>query len=337
MAVSVSPSALRGDIVESETYLSCTSSTRPMRSRSTSIAWARPLPGTLPYRHGLLHGMETARWPQQDGVRKDMNMDSHSVVGLVSPGEMGSAIGRELVSAGRTVLRASRGCSGKSFARAHRAGLTDVGEVDDLLRSCSVVLSVVPPHAALETARSVQGFRGLYIDANAISPETAARVMAAIEDEGGVAVDGGIVGLPPGQPGGTRLYLSGREARTAREVFAGTGIDVISLDGDASSASALKMTYAALTKGGIAMLLAAHDTARALGVLDALEDEWRRSRPESLAQLAPARAVASEKGWRWISEMEKIARTFRSAGSPDGFHRAAAEVFQAVTDGGRVT
>ncbi len=254
-----------------------------------------------------------------------------NVIGLVAPGEMGSAVGGVLAADGHSVLWASEARSSESAARAAAAGLTDVGTLAALARASAILLSIVPPHAALDTARALResGFSGIYVDANAIAPATAAEV-AAIVTAGGDAsyVDGGIVGLPPEHAGGTRLYLSGDSAPAVAALFAGTALEAIVLDGPSFSASALKMVYAAWTKGTTALLLATEATAQALGVDAALQREWERSQPALAERLPGAHAVAAHKGWRWIAEMEEIAASFGAAGQPSGFHAAAAEVYR---------
>lgn len=253
-----------------------------------------------------------------------------SPIGILHPGEMGAAVGAALVGAGETVLWASTGRSMATADRAAAAGLRDAGTVAKLVGACDLVLSICPPHAAETTAREAvaAGMNGTFVDANAISPASAAHVAGIVAGAGVTPVDGGIVGPPPRQPGTTRLYLSGALAPAVAARFAGTPLEAIVLDGDPTAASALKMVYAAQTKGRIALLLAADAAAHALGVADALAAEQARSQPNVAAELDRARAAAAAKGWRWVAEMEEIATTFAAAGEPDGFHRAAAEVFR---------
>ena len=254
-------------------------------------------------------------------------------IGVIAPGEMGSAVGRVLVDAGRTVLWASEGRSPASKERADAAGMTDAGTVEELAHASAVLLSIVPPHSAMDTARAlaVTGFTGIYVDANAIAPATATGIAETVTAKGAIYVDGGIVGPPPTQPGSTRLYLSGEHAKDVAALFTDTALEAIALDGALTSASALKMTYAAWTKGTTALLLATQATAQALGVDGALEEEWRRSQPNLEQRLPGAHAAADHKGWRWIAEMEEIAATFGAAEQPRGFHEAAAEVYRNST------
>jgi len=246
------------------------------------------------------------------------------VVGLLHPGEMGAAIGAVLRQRGTEVLWAPEGRSKATAARAEAAGLSDVGGVAEVSRRSDILLSVCPPHAAADVAAAVGDFRGLYVDANAISPATARRIGARFRR----FVDGGIVGGPPADARGPRLYVSGPDARAVPELFEGTPVDVRILSDRLGDASALKMVYAAWTKGSAALLLAIRDVARAEGVEQALLEEWRKSLPALEARAEAAARSADAKGWRWIAEMQEIAATFEAAGGPRGFHDAAAEVFR---------
>jgi 3-hydroxyisobutyrate dehydrogenase-like beta-hydroxyacid dehydrogenase len=270
-----------------------------------------------------------------------MDLQGGNVVGLLHPGEMGAAVGRCLSDAGYQVLWASDGRSDETAARATAAGLTDARTVRDLTARASVIISVCPPHAALDVAWAVHGFRGLYLDANAISPDTAREVAKLITGSGGRYVDGGIIGGPPVPPGGsTRLYLSGEDAGQVQEMFAGTPLEPRIAAGSAMAASAVKMAYAAWTKGSAALLLTARALAEAEDVQDSLLAEWTLSQPTLADQAARSAWSAVTKGWRWVGEMEEIAQSMAAAGLPDGFHQAAAEVYRRVqrtpaADGGQ--
>lgn len=252
-----------------------------------------------------------------------------AIIGLLHPGEMGAALGRCLTEAGHTVLWASDGRSRATAKRASAAGLTDVGTAADLAGRADVVVSVCPPHAAPDVARSLPALRGLYLDANAIAPGTAGQVAGIVTGAGGTYVDGGIIGPPPMQAGRTRLYLSGHDDAAIRAVaalFADTRLEP-RIAGVGYSASALKMAYAAWTKGSAALLLAVRAVAEAVGVTDDLLAEWQLSQPGLENRAAGAERSAAAKGWRWEAEMREIAATMSAAGLPDGFHLAAAEIY----------
>jgi 3-hydroxyisobutyrate dehydrogenase-like beta-hydroxyacid dehydrogenase len=260
------------------------------------------------------------------------------VIGLLHPGEMGAAVGGCLAEAGHPVRWASAGRGPATAARARQAGLSDVGTVAELAGQCDIILSVCPPQAAVEVARSVvgaaanpagtAGLRGVFVDANAISPATSRAVARMIEAAGASYVDGGIIGPPPVSAGSTRLYLSGRRAGEIRDLFAGTRVDARIVDDSAGAASAVKMAYAAWTKGTAALLLAARALASAEGVQDALLAEWALSQPDLAQRTLGAARSAALKGWRWVAEMEEIADSMAAAGLPRGFHESAAEIFR---------
>jgi 3-hydroxyisobutyrate dehydrogenase-like beta-hydroxyacid dehydrogenase len=250
------------------------------------------------------------------------------VIGLLHPGDMGAAVGRCLTGRGHEVLWASDGRGPDTAARAQAAGLTDAGTITELARRAEVILSVCPPHAALDVAWAVHGFGGLYVDANAIAPGTAREAAQMITGSGGRYVDGGIIGPPPARPGTTRLYLSGSDAAQVAGLFAGTPLDAPVIEGALTAASAVKMAYAGWTKGTAALLLETRALAREQGVEDALLAEWDLSQPALAERSRGAARSAVTKGWRWVAEMEEIAATMSAAGLPDGFHQAAAEIYR---------
>jgi 3-hydroxyisobutyrate dehydrogenase-like beta-hydroxyacid dehydrogenase len=253
-----------------------------------------------------------------------------TVIGVLHPGEMGSAVAAALRGRGETVFWASEGRSDATAERARQVGLEDAGDVGELCRHCEVLLSICPPHAAIDVAREARGFEGTYVDANAISPDTA-RAIANLNRR---FVDGGIVGPPPLDAGRTRLYLSGDEAEAVAELFADTPVDARVISAEPGAASALKAAYAGWTKGSAALLLTQRALARAEGVEDVLLEEWRLSLPELEEEYASARRSGHRKGWRWVGEMEEIARSMEAHDLPTGFHEAAAEVFRHISKEG---
>jgi 3-hydroxyisobutyrate dehydrogenase-like beta-hydroxyacid dehydrogenase len=248
---------------------------------------------------------------------------------LFHPGEMGVALGAALVSRGYRVLWASQGRSLQTATRAKAASLEDACTIEHAVKAADVVVSVCPPHAALALAReaATNGFGGIYVDANAISPATAREIGTVIEAAGGTFVDGGIIGLPPTAKQQPTLYLSGAQAATVLTLFAGTNIHTEVIEGGAGAASALKMCYAAFTKGNTALLAAVRALAEHEGVERPLLESWQRTLPDVQRQSENA-AAAAAKAWRWSGEMDQIVATFEAAGLPDGFHRAAAEVYR---------
>ena len=252
-------------------------------------------------------------------------------IGLLHPGEMGVTVGSALVESGHAVHWLSAGRSAETAARAGASGFLVHDSLPSLLDAVKGVVSVCPPHAALEVAGAVagEGFSGIYLDANAVSPATA-RQLAGIA--GATYVDGGIVGPPARSRGTTRLYLSGPGAEDVAAWFSRGFVETVVLGEGTAEASALKMCYAAYTKGSGALILAIRALAEHEGVTAGLLDEWARSQsglPERSQRVA---ANMAPKAWRFVGEMGEIAATFGNAGLPEGFHRAAAEIFSCMTE-----
>ena len=251
-----------------------------------------------------------------------------ATVGLLHPGEMGAAVGGCLVSVGHEVLWDPAGRSRATTGRALAAELTGVS-FSRLIAKSSVILSICPPHAALDVARQVAaaGYAGCYVDANAISVATAEQVAGIVTAAGAAYVDGGIIGQPPEVAGHTRLYLSGPRADEVRVLFNRSRLDARVAEGPLYAASTVKMAYAAWTKGSSALLLAARALARAGGVERTLLAEWSLSQKALGQQSEGAAGAAAAKGWRWVAEMEEIAASMAAAGLPSGFHEAAADIY----------
>lgn len=243
-------------------------------------------------------------------------------IGLLHPGAMGSVLA-SVVDA--DVVWASEGRSAATRARAEASGLRDVGSLDAVASTAELILSVCPPESAEDVAKAVvsTGFTGLYVDANAVSPSTARGIAELFER----FVDGGIVGPPPTGPGLTRLYLAGPEAATVAELFASTVVDARIVEGSPGAASAVKMCYAAWTKGTSALLLAIRALAEAEGVTDDLLGEWATSLPDLVGRSSGVIGAVGPKAWRFEGEMREIAATFAARGLPDEFHRGAAEIY----------
>ena len=253
-----------------------------------------------------------------------------NTIGVLHPGEMGSAVGATVRAAGVRVLWVSEGRGTDTHRRAAAAGLEDVATMERVVRESAFIVSICPPAAAMHVAEAVasRGFAGTYVDANAVSPATSRAIGAIVERAGAVFVDGGIVGPPPRTSGTTRLYLSGPAAERVAALFSCSMLEAIVLDGPIAAASALKMAYAGWTKGSAALLMTMRTFAIAEGVDDALLREWERSIPGLAARSESAVRDNSRKARRFVDEMREIAETLVAAGLPDGFHRAAAKVYE---------
>jgi 3-hydroxyisobutyrate dehydrogenase-like beta-hydroxyacid dehydrogenase len=247
---------------------------------------------------------------------------------VLHPGAMGAAVAACLVGRGHEVGWLHTGRSEATLRRAEQAGLTPFDDLAELLAHTDVVFSICPPHGALEVARQLAGFRGIVVDANAISPEASVLIARTVTGGGARYIDGGIIGPPPVTAGTTRLYLAGDDGEVA-SLFAGSALDTVGLAGAPPAASALKMTYAAWTKTTAALLVSIREAAAAYGVDDDLVNEWATSQPHLAGAWLRARQQRHEKGWRWSYELAEVGRTFAAVGQPEGFGAAAAEVFAA--------
>ena len=253
-----------------------------------------------------------------------------TVVGLVSPGEMGASVGAAAKLNATTVLWASEGRSNASHLRAIKADLTDSGTLRNMANRADIILSICPPHDAESLARQISelDFGGLFVDCNAIAPQKSKKLSAFFEN--GRYVDGAIIGGPAWQEeSGTRLYLSGSAADEIVGLFKQSPLLTRIISHDISDASALKMAFAAYTKGSIALLASILTVSESYGVREALAEQWGNNFTQQTHQRLIATAV---KGWRFEAEMHEIADTFLQAELPDGFHRAAADIYARMTE-----
>lgn len=259
-------------------------------------------------------------------------------VAIVAPGEMGSGVGRRLVRQGLTVLTSLEGRSETSAKRAAGAGLVDAAA--DELVACDLFLSIVPPKDAIGLAERFKpaleraARKPLYVDCNAVAPETVGRIAEIVAATGARFADAGIIGPPPSDHArtNTNFYASGNAAAEFA-VLADYGLSIRVLRGPVGAASALKMSYAGLTKGftalGAAMMLGATQA----GVADALKQELSESQPSFLAFLERAVPAMFPKAYRWIAEMEEIAAFVGDVPGGDETYRGTAGLYRHIADG----
>jgi len=254
-------------------------------------------------------------------------------VALISPGDMGQAVGALLVRGGVRVLTCVEGRSERTRGLARAAGFTEIATLDGLVRESELLLSIVPPAQAVAVARDVAGALGAtgsrltYVDCNAIAPRTAREVAAVIAPTGSAFVDAGIVGGPPRDAPSPRFYASG-PGRAHFGALADAGLDVRLLGDEVGEASAVKMCYAALTKGTTAIATELLVAARKLGVYDTLITELRDSQGAQAKRMADAVPAMPGKAHRWVAEMEEIARTFEDVGLTPLIFQGAAEMYR---------
>ena len=222
----------------------------------------------------------------------------------------------------------------KTRARAEQYGLLDAGSLSNLCKECSIVISVCPPHAAEDVAFQVleSGFEGIYVEANAISPQKVIRICGAMTASGLTFVDGGIVGNPAWKDGETSFYLSGEAAPRVAACFSSGSLVPYVLNALVGTASGIKMCYGAYTKGTTALLCTILAAAESLGVRGELEAQWARDWPgfDEKTRLRVRRVTA--KAWRFAGEMDEISATCREIGLPGEFHEGAAVIFHRLSD-----
>src|SRR5579862_6385906 len=256
------------------------------------------------------------------------------VVAVIAPGMMGAAVGKRLVDNGVKVLTSLKGRSAETATRAKAAGMAAAG--DEEIAASDFILSILPPGDALSLAQrfapalKASNSKPVYVDCNAINPVTVNRVAAAIAPTDCPFVDAGIVGSPP-KPGdaGPRFYASGPAAPRFASLRQ-YGLDIRVLDGALSAASALKMSYAGITKGtqaiGAAMML----TAAREGSADALFDELQASQKEMFLWFKRALASMPPKAYRWVAEMHEIASFVGDDPAARDLYEGAAHFYERI-------
>jgi 3-hydroxyisobutyrate dehydrogenase-like beta-hydroxyacid dehydrogenase len=253
-------------------------------------------------------------------------------VGILHPGNMGIFVAASAQDSGCQVYWVSEGRSAQTRERAEKHNLRDAGTLSQLCETCSILISVCPPHAAEDVADQALscGFTGLYVDANAISPQRVARIGERMMAEGVAFVDGGIVGGPAWQSGDTWLYLAGEQADTVAGCFSAGPLETDVVGREIGKASAIKMCYAAWTKGSTALLSAIVATANALDVWENLRVQWDRDWPDFSDRAVNRARRVTAKAWRFAGEMEEISSTFEAAGVPGEFHAGAAILYRRI-------
>lgn len=255
-----------------------------------------------------------------------------TTLGIIHPGAMGISVAATARKSGYDVYWVPEGRSAATVERARSQDLLEAQSLADLCTHCAAIICICPPHAAEDVAEQVAAcnFSGLYIDANAIAPQRAQRIAQCMDKSGAAFVDGGIIGGPAWEPGHTWLCLSGPDADRAAAMFAAGPLETELVGVETGKASALKMCYAAYTKGSTALLSAILGASESLGVREDLQRFWARDDADFPDRAIRRATRVTAKAWRYAGEMEEIAATFASTGLPDGFHIAAAEIYRRI-------
>jgi 3-hydroxyisobutyrate dehydrogenase-like beta-hydroxyacid dehydrogenase len=256
------------------------------------------------------------------------------IVAVIAPGMMGSAVAKRLTAHGLEVRTLLDGRGAETLARAKDAGMT--GASDAQIAECDFILSILPPGSALGLAEQLApalraaSKKPVYVDCNALDPATVLRIARVVEETGATFVDGGIIGPPPeGDGKSTKIYLSGPDAAKVT-ILQQYGLTMPVQPGPIGAASAMKMSYAGITKGftalGAAMMLAA---TRA-GTAEALKAELSGSQPALYNWLTKQMPKMYSKAYRWVAEMEEIAAFVGEDPAGAKFYQGAAELYARI-------
>ncbi|MBZ4322468.1 NAD(P)-dependent oxidoreductase [Streptomyces huiliensis] len=254
-----------------------------------------------------------------------------TVSGVLHPGSMGAAVAAQLRHGGSEVLWCPTGRSSATEERALRYGLTAAGSLGELVERAEVIFSICPPAYAEDVAVQVsaRSFAGIYVDGNAISPASMARICTILSRTEATVVDGSIIGSPPSASKSTRMYLSGpgKALPAVASLFAGTAVHAHSLAGGIGRASALKLSYSSYQKTSRVLAAVSYALARDYGVEEELLDIAKGRTTSYLTETAYIPKVAA-RSWRWEPEMDEVAFTLREAGLPADLAEASATIMR---------
>lgn len=256
-----------------------------------------------------------------------------NTVAIMSPGDMGHAVGKVLRESGLDVITCTKGRSYRTQNLAKDAGLRQVDSLKDLVSEADLVLSIMVPSKAMGFAREIaqhmnasQG-KTFFADCNAVSPQTSESMSEIINNAGGIYIDGGIIGTAPTKGDTPRFYVSGPDASIVTKLD-GRGIVVKEIGDKIGQASGIKMCYAALTKGTHTLHVALLTAAAKMGLTDDLRKEFEFSQKSHLVAMETGISRLPANAHRWIGEMEEISSTFENLGVTPNFHKGAAAVYR---------
>ena len=256
-----------------------------------------------------------------------------NTVAIMSPGDMGHAVGQVLSESGIDVITCTDGRSQRTKNIAEMAGLRQVATLEDMVIQADLVLSIMVPSKAMSFVREISPhFESsktptYFADCNAVSPQSALAMAEVINQAGGKFIDGGIIGTAPTKGDTPRFYVSGPDASLVMELD-GRGIIVKAIGNKVGQASGIKMCYAALTKGTNTLHVALLTAASRMGLTDDLRKEFEFSQKSHLAAMEKGISRLPANAHRWIGEMEEIAATFENLGVTPNFHKGAAEIYK---------
>ena len=254
-------------------------------------------------------------------------------VAIMSPGDMGHAVGQVLSESGLDVITCTEGRSQRTKNLAEMAGLRQIATLEDMVMQADLILSIMVPSRATSFVKEIAPHlessktSTYFVDCNAVSPQSAMGMAEVINQAGGKFIDGGIIGTAPTKGDTPRFYVSGPDSPVMMELD-GRGITVKVIGNKIGQASGIKMCYAALTKGTNTLHVALLTAASRMGLVDDLRKEFEFSQQSHLAAMEKGISRLPANAHRWIGEMEEIASTFENLGITPGFHKGAAEIYK---------
>ena len=257
-------------------------------------------------------------------------------IGLMSPGDMGASVANFFVKAGFQVYSNLSNRSDLSKTRAKNAGIVDLESLESIVNEVDLFFSIIPPDKSVVLAKKVgdialrNKLNFVYLDMNAISPKTSLKIDKIFKDLEVSYIDGSIIGGPPQRNLFPRFYVSGNNANKISPLD-GFGIEVRVLSDQIGDASALKMSYASITKGTTALYAAALIVAKKTGVYEHFIKELSESQKNVLNNMKNSFPNVKSKAYRWIGEMLEISDTFSDSSISGNFHKGAADTFDIIS------
>ena len=258
-----------------------------------------------------------------------------STVAILSPGDMGSAVGRRLRESELDVITCLVGRSDRTRALSAKAGIRDVPTMEELVEQSDLIMSMTVSEAVSSLCRQVAdaltatGADTLFAECNAIAPQLVRDLEPVITGAGGRFVDVSIIGGPPRPGYSPHFYASGEQA-SAFEQLNGLGLTVLKLDGEVGQASGIKMCYAAMTKGSWALYSELLMAAELMGLTEPLLAEFQSGQQAVLQRMERTLPTVPARSRRWVSEMEEIRNTFAHLGMTPHLFEGVAEMYRFI-------
>jgi 3-hydroxyisobutyrate dehydrogenase-like beta-hydroxyacid dehydrogenase len=259
---------------------------------------------------------------------------SISTIAIMSPGNMGSAIGKFLAEGGFEVVSCLAGRSDFTKERALSCGFRDAGSIEDMVAAADLVLSILDPAKVEEIATAIAAAMRatdrelVFADCNATSPATALKLNGIIEGAGGRFVDVGIIGGAPNRKENFPNFCTSGPHADLLLPLDGKGVHILKVGDEIGAGSAIKICNGAWNKGAFALYTAVMMAAEHYGFTEILRERLPGSQAGTVDKLDEAINRLPSLSGRYIGEMDQVAETFGSIGLPDGFHQASAELFR---------